>query len=67
MWRALDTISTVAPAYIVTVAAEKQPPPDFVNVVSRAVTEQLGRVPRYLLAPGSGSYILIFRNVEASN
>jgi hypothetical protein len=68
--RALDGISAVAPAYIVTVAPEKQPPrgsapgfaPDFVNAVSRAVTEHLASDIRYTLAPGSGKYLLIYRD-----
>jgi Dolichyl-phosphate-mannose-protein mannosyltransferase len=64
--RALERIAAVAPAYIVTVAPERQPPPDFVNVVSRAVTEHLARDPGYTLAPGSGTYLLIYRKADPS-
>jgi hypothetical protein len=64
---ALDRINAVEPSYIVTVAPDKQPPPDFVNVVSRAVSEHLAHDPQYVLAPGSGSYLLIYRNTKPSN
>lgn len=64
--RALDRIDAVAPAYVLTVSPEKQPPADFVNVVSRAVTEHLAHNPQYSLARGSGSYLLIYRKVDPS-
>jgi hypothetical protein len=42
---ALETIKVIAPLYIVTVAPDKQPPPDFVNGASRPVTEHLANDP----------------------
>lgn len=59
--RALDTIDRMAPGYVLTVAPAKQPPPDTVNVTTRAVAEHLALDPRYELAPGSTDYLLIYR------
>lgn len=67
---ALDRINAVAPAYVVTVAPERQPhpgsepgfAPDFVNVVSGPVTEHLSKDVRYTPATQSGSYLLIYRD-----
>jgi 4-amino-4-deoxy-L-arabinose transferase-like glycosyltransferase len=64
---ALDTINAVGPAYIVTVAPEKQPLPDFANVVSRRVTEHLSVDPRYRLESGIGSYIQVYHRIDLSN
>jgi 4-amino-4-deoxy-L-arabinose transferase-like glycosyltransferase len=65
---ALDTIKVVAPLYIVTVAPDKQPPPDwnapdFVNGASRPLTEHLATDPHYRLVSGAGGYLLVYREV----
>lgn len=66
--RALDRISAVAPAFIVTAAPEKQPSgpwaPAFANRVSRGVSEHLARDPQYTLAPGSGDYVKIYQKAD---
>jgi hypothetical protein len=64
MRHALDTIAAVSPLYIVTVAPDKQQPPDFVNGASGSVTEHLATDPHYKLEPGSGSYLQIYRAVD---
>ena len=66
--RALERMSAAAPAFIVTVAPEKQPSgpwaPAFANRVSRGVSEHLARDPQYTLAPGSGDYLKIYQKVD---
>ena len=57
---ALDTIRAVSPLYIVTVAPDRQPPPDFVNAASRPVSEHLAIDPHYRLVSGSGSFLQIY-------
>jgi hypothetical protein len=62
--QALDTIITAAPAYVITVAPDKQPPVDFVNKVSRPVAEHLARDPHFELAFGSDDFLLIYRDIR---
>lgn len=66
--RALDRISALAPAFIVTVAPEKQPSgpwaPAFANMISRGVSEYLTSDPQYALAAGSGDYLKIYQKVD---
>jgi hypothetical protein len=64
---ALEVIRAVRPAYIVTVAPERQPLPDFANMASRPVTEHLALDPRYRLVSDSGSYVLIYREVDPAD
>jgi hypothetical protein len=61
---AWQKINALAPAYVLTVAPEKQFPPDFVNIVSRPVADLLAIDPRYALLPFSGPYLLIYRKVH---
>jgi hypothetical protein len=63
--RALDLIRAWRPIYIITVAPQKQPPPDFVNMTSRPVTEQLALDPHYKLISDDG-YLLVYREVDAA-
>jgi hypothetical protein len=63
---ALDMIRAVRPIYIITVAPEKQPPPDFVNMASRPVTEHLALDPHYRLVSNSDGYLLVYREVDAT-
>ncbi|MEA2977384.1 MAG: hypothetical protein QOF19_2904 [Alphaproteobacteria bacterium] len=60
--RALDEIIAMAPAYVVTVAPEKQSPVDFANIHSRALAEYLAKDPLFELSPDSGDYLQIYRN-----
>jgi hypothetical protein len=58
--RALDWIIELQPAYVLTIAPEKQPPVQFMNA-HKAVAERLANDRRFELAPGSGDYLLIYR------
>jgi Dolichyl-phosphate-mannose-protein mannosyltransferase len=60
--RALDWIIELQPAYVLTVAPEKQSPAAFMNYASsRGVAERLANDRRFELAAGSGDYLLIYR------
>jgi hypothetical protein len=65
---ALEAINAIAPAYIVTVAPERQASdhlhPDFANGASRSVTEHLAHDPHYQLAPSTGNYIQVYRRID---
>jgi hypothetical protein len=65
---ALDAIDAIAPAYVVTVAPERQTSdslrPDFANRASHPVTEHLAHDPRYRLESSPGSYIQVYRRVD---
>jgi hypothetical protein len=63
--RALEKITATLPPYILTVAPEKQLPPDFLNVVSKPVAEYVARDPHYALTPTSGEYLLIYERRSA--
>ncbi len=61
---AFRRLDRVGPDYFVTVVPEKQRTPDFLNEVSRPAAERIARDPRFVLAPGSGDYVLIYRRVR---
>ena len=58
---AMQRMDLVAPDYFVTVAPSRQRPPDFLNVASRSVAELVAGNPRFVLSPGSGDYLLVYR------
>ena len=62
--RVLANIAEIAPPYILTVLLEKQPPPDFVNIVSKSVAEFVAMDARYTLKSGPGDYLLVYRKVR---
>jgi 4-amino-4-deoxy-L-arabinose transferase-like glycosyltransferase len=64
---ALSVINRIAPAYVLTVSPDKQPPADNVNVATRPVAEHLAHDPQYELVSEVGDYILIYRRVRAAN
>lgn len=64
---ALDTMRSVRPLYVVTVAPDKQPPPNFANGAARMVTEYLGGDPHYRLESILDGYVLIYREAASSN
>ncbi len=61
--QAMRRMDGVAPDYFVTVEPGKQKPPDFLNVVSRPVAELVANNPRFVLSPGSGDYLMVYRRL----
>jgi len=60
----LREVDAAAPAYVATVAPEKQLTADFANVFTRPFAEHLAKDPRFELIPGWGDYLLIYRNKQ---
>jgi hypothetical protein len=58
---ALDKISALAPPFVVTVDVQRQPPPDFVNRLSKPVAEWLAQNPSYVRETLLENGILIYR------
>jgi hypothetical protein len=61
---ALDRLNAVAPPYVITVAPDRQLPPDFTNVRTKEVTLFLASDPHYSLMTKSGDYLQIYRKVR---
>jgi len=58
---ALDRIMTVAPPFVLTVDPQRQPPPDFVNRLSKPVAEWLSHNPEFAPEAVLESGIVIYR------
>jgi hypothetical protein len=61
---ALDRLKAVAAPYVITVAPNRQPPPDFTNVRTKDVTLFLASDPYYSLVTKPGDYLQIYRMVK---
>ena len=61
---ALDRLNMVAPPYVITVAPDRQPPPDFTNVRTKDVTLFLASNPHYSRMTKPGDYLQIYRKVR---
>jgi hypothetical protein len=64
---ALNVINRARSGYVLTVAPDKQPSVNAINVVSKPVAEHLAQDPQYELAWSVNDYILIYRRVRAEN
>jgi hypothetical protein len=58
----LDLITALAPAFVVTIDPLRQPPPDFVNRLSKPVAEWLAQNPRYVLDLSLPNGFLVYRD-----
>jgi 4-amino-4-deoxy-L-arabinose transferase-like glycosyltransferase len=61
---ALDRLNAVTPPYVITVAPDRQPPPDFTNVRTKDMTLFLASDPDYALVTKPGDYLQIYRKVR---
>ena len=62
--RALDRLNAVAPPYVITVAPEKQPLPDFLNICTKDMTLIIASDSHYSLTTKPGDYLQIYRKVR---
>jgi hypothetical protein len=62
--RALGRLNAVAPPYVITVAPERQPPPDFLNICTKDMTFILADDPHYSLMTKPSDYFQIYRKVR---
>ena len=61
---AMDQLKANAPPYIITVASDKQPPPDFTNVFAKDLTLFIARDLRYSLVTELSGYVQIYKKIK---
>jgi len=60
----MDQLKANAPPYIITVASDKQPPPDFTNVFAKDLTLFIARDLRYSLVTELSGYVQIYKKIK---
>jgi len=61
---AMDQLKVVAPPYVITVAIDRQPPPDFTNVSAKDLTSFIIRDPQYSLVTELSDYVQIYKKIK---